>query len=299
MEMFNKKVLDERLGPLQKNSLDHLEEIEGYVIRKCQENDIETSYDVMADEMPYFKTMGYTSYATSFILQPLNLKIRRQQMVDAYNDNPKDKYNWCRYLKDNVLNKNANKYKNRNEKLSKYKNKDYLVVLPGSNKIKSHVCLGKLIKISKDHKNNIWFKQHPITKHVIIGEIKDHFGEEAILHRDDDLYYFLKKAKKVYSTHISESAIYAAVLGKQIEPIDVWNKHHQGSFHHINDGLYDNRHNVEQWINKVFSSPKSGVINPYVDKDWKKKVDAYFDYILVQRNNYKDWYIDHAKHDKK
>jgi hypothetical protein len=51
---FNKKVLDERLGPLRKNGLDHLEEIEGYVIRKCQENDIETSYDVMADENAVF-----------------------------------------------------------------------------------------------------------------------------------------------------------------------------------------------------------------------------------------------------
>ena len=295
MEMFNRKVLDERLGPLKKNNLGHLEEIEGYVIRKCKENDIETSYDVMADEMPYFKTMGYTSYATSFICQPLNLKLRRQQIVDAYNDNIKNPSNWCGYLKDNVLNKDPNKYQNRNKNLEKYKTKDYLVVLPGSNKIKSHVCLNKLLKVSKDHKNNIWFKPHPITKHVIIGEIKDHFGEESILHRDDDLYYFLRKAKRVYSTHISESAIYAAVLDKQIEPIDVWNIHHRGSFHHISDGLYDNRFDPKPWIDKVFSSPKSGIFNPNVDKDWKKKVDEYFDYILVQRNFYKDWYIDQKK----
>ena len=38
MEMFNKKELDKRIGPLRKNdSLYQLEQVEGYVIRKCQE----------------------------------------------------------------------------------------------------------------------------------------------------------------------------------------------------------------------------------------------------------------------
>jgi hypothetical protein len=61
MEMFNKKELEKRIGPLKKNKkLYDLEAVEGYVIRKCSERDIESSYDVMAEEMPYFKTLGYT-----------------------------------------------------------------------------------------------------------------------------------------------------------------------------------------------------------------------------------------------
>ena len=37
--------------------------------------------------MPYFKTMAYTEYAGSFYLQPLNFKMRNEQMIDAWHDN--------------------------------------------------------------------------------------------------------------------------------------------------------------------------------------------------------------------
>lgn len=77
MEMFNKKVLAERIGPLKKNDkLNDLEQVERYVIKKCKELGFEHSYDVIAEEMPYFRTMGYTEYATNFMMQPLNLKMR-------------------------------------------------------------------------------------------------------------------------------------------------------------------------------------------------------------------------------
>ena len=90
MEMFNKKELDKRIGPLKKdNKLYNLEQVEGYVIRKCSERGIESSYDVMAEEMPYFKTMGYTEYAGNFYLQPLNYKLRNEQLIDAYYDSNK------------------------------------------------------------------------------------------------------------------------------------------------------------------------------------------------------------------
>ena len=295
MEMFNKKVLDGRIGPLKKNTnLDDLEQVEGYVIRKASEAGLETSYDVMAEEMPYFKTMGYTSYGTSFIMQPLNLKFRTEQIADAYNDEDVDILDWSGYLNKNIKDKQANKYQDRRKvDTKKYPYKDYLVVLPGSNKLKEIACLNKMIAISKKYKHNIWFKPHPITKHQFIGELQDLFGEEAILHRDMDLYHFLVKAKKVYTTHVSESALYSIILGKDIEPIDVWQTVHRGSFHHINAKLYDTK--SVKWIDKTFSSPKSGVINPNVDKDWKKKVDQYFEYILAKRHYYKDWFIDNRK----
>ena len=74
--MFNQKVLKERIGPLKKNkALNEIEQVEGYVIRKCSEHGIETSYDVLAEEMPYFKTLAYTEFATSFYMQPLNNRL--------------------------------------------------------------------------------------------------------------------------------------------------------------------------------------------------------------------------------
>ena len=266
--MFNRKVLNDRIGKLKKSkALDDLEAVEGYIIRKSSENNIETSYDVMAEEMPYFKTMAYTEFATCFYLQPLNAKIRNEMMIDAWRDNVKDPSDWT----------------------------SYLVVLPGSNKVKSNICLNRLRELKRIHGDNIYFKPHPITTHQIIGEMKDFFGEDCVLPRHADVYYYLQKAKTVYTTHISESALYATVLGKRIEPIDIWNNIMQGSFACINTHLFDHQHNTKEYIDKVFSSYKSGIINPVVDKDWKKKVDQYFDYICKKRDIYKSWYITTVK----
>ena len=141
MEMFNKTELDKRIGPLQKSkSLYDLEAVEGYVIRKCGEYGLEHSYDVMAEEMPYFKTIGYTEYAGNFYLQPLNFKMRNEQMSDAWHHNTKDVADYASWLVKNVVDKNSNKYKHRTEEIDKYPAKDYLVVLPGSNKLRENVC---------------------------------------------------------------------------------------------------------------------------------------------------------------
>jgi len=296
MEMFNKKELAKRIGPLKKSkNLDELEQVEGYVIRKAREADLEHSYDVIAEEMPYFKTLGYTEYATNFIMQPLNYKIRNEQMSDAFEHNVQNPDDWASYLIDTVQSKSANKYQNRRELIEKYPAKDNIVILPGSNKVKTNVCLNRMKAISKKHGDNIYFKPHPITTHQIIGELKDFFGEENILPRDVDMYYYLQKSKKVYTTHISESAVYASVLGKQIEPIDVWNGIQTGSFYCINNYLFANQENVKNYINRTFSSYKSGIINPAIDKNWKEKVDKYFDYITKKRDLYKNWFIDSRK----
>ena len=296
MEMFNKNELDKRIGPLKKTkNLEDLEQVEGYVIRKCSERGLEKSYDVLAEEMPYFKTMAYTEFATNFYIQPLNVKLRNEMMIDAWNDNVKNPDDWSSYLINNVLKKSVNKYQDRGENFDKYPAKDYLVILPGSNKVKTNVCLNRLQFISKKHGDNVYFKPHPITTHQIIGELKDFFGEANILPREIDMYYYMQKAKGVYTTHISESAIYAGVLGKRIEPIDTWNNINHGSFACINNHLFTNQDNIKDYINRCFSSYKSGIINPVIDKDWKKKVDQYFDYICKKRDVYKNWFIDTRK----
>ena len=101
------------------------------------------------------------------------------------------------------------------------------------------------------------------------GELKDFFGEENILPRDINMYYYLQKAKGIYTTHISESCIYGIVTGKKTEPIDVWNNIQRGSFYCINNHLLTHQHDAISFINKTFSSYKSGIINPSVDINWK------------------------------
>ena len=291
MEMFNKKELDSRIGPLKKSkSLYDLEAVEGYVIRKCGEYGLEHSYDVMAEEMPYFKTIAYTEYAGCFYLQPLNYKIRNEQMIDAYSDKT-EIVDYASWLINRIVNKKANKYEDRADTYDKYPPKDYLVVLPGSNKVRENVCLNRLKHIKRLHGDNVYFKPHPITTHQIIGELKDFFGEENILPRHMDMYHYLQKAKGIYTTHISESCIYGIVTGKKTEPIDVWNNIQQGSFYCINNHLLTHQKDAKEYINKTFSSYKSGIINPEVDKNWKEKIDKYMNYIVNKRETYKNWFL--------
>ena len=294
MEMFNKKVLEERIGSLKKNTnLYDLEIIEGYVIRKCEELDIEYSYDVIAEEMPYFKTLSYTEHAGNFYLQPLNLKFRLESITEAFNDDSQyEIVDFASHMAKRVQEKAANKYQNRKQDFSKYKDVEYLAVLPGSNILKKNTCLNKLKYIKKKYGNNIYFKPHPITTHSIVGELKDLLGTENVLPRDIDLYHFLNKAKKVYSTHWSETVANCLALGTPVEALDVYNDIHKASFYVINTQAFANQTKGKEWINKVFSSPKSGVINPTIDKDWREKVDQYFNYISEKRDFYKNWFID-------
>ena len=270
-QMFNHEEQAKRLGSLQKNPvLLPLEQVEIYLIEAIKEYKIECSYDVTAREMPYFKTLGYTEYGTNLILNPLNLELRSVQVREASQDTPEKIYDYAEYLQNNILKKQANKYQDREDFTDGYPPVKNIVVLPGSNRLKDRTCLNKLIYISKKHEGNVYFKPHPLTKHIMIGELKDLFGEYAILPREADLYAFLVDADKVYTTHISESALYASVLGKEIEPIDVYNNIQDGSFYHINRFLFElqlyNR-DPKPWINKTFSSYKSGVINPTLDPD--------------------------------
>jgi hypothetical protein len=292
MEMFNKKELQGRIGPLKKSkSLYDLEQVEGYVIRRASELGLETSYDVMAEEMPYFKTLAYTEYAGCFYLQPLNFKLRNEQMQEAWHDSDSEIVDYHSWFVDKVVNNNNNKYTDREDVSNKYPAKNAIVVLPGSNKVRENVCLNKLKWIKQKYGDNVYFKPHPITTHQIIGELKDFFGEDCILPRDADMYYFLQKANEVYTTHISESCLYAVALGKPTQPIDVWNNIQRGSFYCINNYLMYHQMSGKEYINKTFSSYKSGIINPAVDKDWRKKVDAYLDWIYLRRECYKNWFL--------
>ena len=295
MEMFNKKELDSRIGPLKKaKSLYDLEQVEGYFRRRCAEIGIDASYDVMAEEMPYFKTLAYTEYAGTFYIQPLNYKIRNEQMIDAWYDKEEIGYpilDHASFFVDKVVKNDSNKYQERDDVTKKYAAKDNLVVLPGSNKVRENVCLNKLKWIKKQHGDNVYFKPHPITTHQIIGELKDFFGEDCILPRNADMYYYLQKANTVYTTHISESCLYAAVLGKYIQPIDVWNNIQRGSFYCINNHIFKEQAQAKRFVNYCFSSYKSGIINPAIDKNWKKKIDDYLQYIMLKREMHKNWFL--------
>ena len=290
MKMFNKKEKEDRIGSslTKSKTLDSLKEVERYFIKQMRKYGTESDYDVVANEIPYFKTLSYTEYATCFIINPLCQQLRVAQIRDAYLDEC-EALDWTTYFANTVKDKKSNKYAAQKNKKD-YETRYNLVVLAGSNKLKEAICLNKLRWVKNTHGDDVYFKSHPLTTHALIGELKDLFEEDTILPRNADLYHFLLEADVVYTSCISESAVYAVSLDKDIEPIDVYNKEEQGSFYHINKNLFTEK-DPKGWVNKTFSSPKSGVINPTVDKDWKGKIDKYLEYIHQVREDNKYKYV--------
>jgi hypothetical protein len=293
MDMFNKKSMNERIGDIQKNdSLNHLKEVEKYWLRSIKNlrsRKVETAYDVMANELPYFKTFNYTEWAHCFITHPMQQKLREKQITDAYNENAEIKHDWAAYFRDRITNQHSNKYTH----IKRDENPEYrenIVVLVGSNKLKERICLNKLKWIRDQFDDDVYFKPHPLTTYQLVGELKDLMGNDNVLDRDADMYDYLLHADTVWASHMTESAVYAISLDKQLEPIDVYQKVHQGSFYHINMHLFEEE-NPKEWLNRTLNSSKCGVFNPEVDENWKQRMDEYLEYIMEEREKFKDKYI--------
>lgn len=291
MEMLNKKSMQERIGGVQKSTtLNHLKEVEKQFLKQIKRYKVETSYDVIANELPYFKTLNYTEWAHCFIMHPLQQELRMKQMKDAYEEDSEVKVDYAAYFANRILNGQSNKYEHIKSAIDEVKGRENLVVLVGSNKLKDRICLNKLRWIRDTHEDEVYFKPHPLTTYQLVGELKDILGNEYVIDRDEDMYAYLIQAETVYTSHMSESAVYAVSLDKTIEPIDVYNKVEQGSFYHINKFLFDEK-NPKDWLNTTLNSSKCGIVNPEVDSKWRERIDEYLDYIMSARDKYKNKYV--------
>jgi len=256
-----------------------LHEVEKKIFRECIKRRVESSYDCTANEKPNFKTINYTTYAGVVIMHPLQPELTSYQLHDALVDNAPVQ-DWSGYFLNKYWSMDINKYTfaEREEFDGPC---DVLVVLPGSNKIKSQICLDKVRWIT-DNYENVVFKPHPLTHHHILEEFVSLVPKAVLAPRHSNIYELMDQADTVFTTHISESALYARLLGKNVEPIDLYNARQQGAFSHINYHIFMGQ--GADWINRTFSSPYSGIVHPEMDSDWEAKIEAYFDYIMALRS---------------
>lgn len=265
-----------------RESLKGLECVEEYIRSKCADIGIEVSYDVTAYENPYFKTINYTTFAGMMIMHPLQFDLSLYQMYDAKADQMNDAGH-IDFIKSNST---KGKYTlpsddefGVNTSLGDY---SHVIALPGSNKFYDHVSKAKFSRICKMHGDKVVVKPHPITKQSVIDDMRNFVGSAKIAGVHDGLYDIIAKADAVYTTHISESAIIALAMGKKVSPIDPYKASKKGSFSHINHFCFTEKDPLGT-LGSIFASPKSGVVHPDVDSDWKKKVDDYLDYIMEKR----------------
>lgn len=240
--------------------------------------EVEISHDCIANENPDYKTLNFTTYAGCFIMHPLNYHLAQQQVIDALGD-PSQKVadRYKEYLIDKITNTNANKYLQVNEKPIEYV--DELIVLCGSDKLKKFVDMLKLKKL-RETVTSLGIKPHPLTNEGDYREQCMFFPDHINYKGSTDLYDVLKKANTIYTTHLSEAALYAAVLHKNIGSIDNYWKRHESSFWHLNSLIFGRcKDTAHINILKAISNYKSGVIQPLVDNNWVDKLEKYIDYV--------------------
>ena len=52
-----------------------------------------------------------------------------------------------------------------------------------------------------------------------------------------------------------------------------------------------NNNDPYNWMQKALNSPKSGIVNPELQENWKKQMEMYFEYIMDKREEYKYDYV--------
>ena len=261
-------------------------EVENYLKDQMRGLEIELSYDVTAKEDLYFSTLNYTTYAGFLIMHPLCFEQSQRQMMDAYADN-------CLIGNGGHIEYLRNRMNDRFS-LSKYirgttvevEPRKVLVVLTGGNKLKKHCCISKIEHILNTYgKDNVLFKKHPVSYDDVYEELSEYLNGIDFADAYSDLYDLMRGSELVMTTFVSETALTARLLCKDVEHMDLWQNRDTTSFGHINYFLFSSRDPLA-WANRCFASHKSGVIHPSVDTNWKEKIKNYLDYIMELRALY-------------
>ena len=292
--MFDKKTMDEHIGKdvCYRDRLFALKEVEDYFLKKVEYLPVEVSHDVTANELSHYKTLNYTTYAGMFLISPLSYAPSVFQMYDAKCDALPDAghIDWVMHnIKSDLQCKYV--FADNTEFESKQRDFTHLAVLPGHNKFKQHVSKKKLTTIIEQHGKDLLLKPHPISHDVILREIPVLAKKCQVSDQKENLYSLMAKAKEIYTTHISETALTALIMGKKISPLDPYHNRLIGSYSHINHFCFSTPDPLRV-VGSIFASPKSGIIHPEIDEDWQSKVDQYLDYTLSMRKLQKDHYLE-------
>ena len=268
--------------------MSHLVEVEEYVQSKFPYKGIKLTYDCTALEELYFDTINYTTFAGFFMMPPMSFAQSIRQMADAYADTilPVGHIDWIKHKIEKEKNFSKYDFKTQTPSIAK----EALIVLPGTNKLKKHCCVGKIqIVLNKHGRDNVLFKKHPISYNKEYEELDEYLGGINFADDDSNLFELIVGSDFIYSTMLSESALTAYILNKEVGHIDLLQNRNTASFAHVNYYLYSHPNPVE-WANKTFASPKSGIIHPQIENNWMKKVDDYLEYIFELRDFYKEAY---------
>mgnify|MGYP007117373120 CR=1 FL=1 len=268
-------------------------EVEEYLHSRCKELNIKLEYDLSANEPLNWKGLTYTTYNGMLYVSSMSQDATLYQLYDALRDNLRPTGH-IDFIRKSLNDKCHGKYLfgDKSEfnvpQLEPY---THVCILPGHNKF-NHISKEKIGKMVDKHGKNLVFKPHPITHLDILEEngFLKYIDKCQVASQYDDMYTLIENAKHVYTTHISETALSSLVLGKSVEPFDSYEMRHVSGFSPISHFCYTEEEPIEI-MGKIFASPKSGIIHPLADKDWKNKINLYLKYTIDKRDSQEGYYV--------
>lgn len=295
-KMFDCEETDVRLGDLLHVSdrLYKLKQVEEYLLENSKKYEFDLCYDLTSAQPPFFDHLNYTNFSDFFMMRPLNPDLAHKQVQDAliFHEESEDDFDYYTFIKQKVLKNQSNKYIDLSEKVT-FDNDEYdaVVCLIGGNKLFDNVCFNKLNLIVRNHGKRVIFKPHPLTTDQEVERIKANLPRHVKFAEPyENVYTYIKYSTTVYTTHWSETAVYASCLVKNVDPIDTFQSKFFSSYGHINTHIF-NQSNKKKIINRVFNDFRSGLVNPVTQYNWKDRIDHYLEYIDYERYRVKDFYV--------
>jgi len=290
--MFDEKESVLRYGELALSEYySNFKECENFLFEEMTKYQTGVTFDMAANEQPFFSTIGYTNFSEMFSLKTLSHEINHLQIKECFVNPEPIEIDFFTYFKNKYLDdKKLGKYLGQKTEIS-VSEFESVVVLPGGNKM--HIVCGNKIKhILKEHGTKAIFKLHPLTSKKQIEDFINILPAYAtVISGNECLYEYIKQSEIVYTTHSSESAFLACCMGKKISPIDAFQYKNSGTFAPISDFLF-NYENTDVIINKIFNNYRSGIFHPILDKNWKEKMTKYLEWIHKRRAMMKNSYFD-------
>jgi len=247
------------------NSLTAIKAVEDYLVAECKKRGVELSHDTMAEEPLDFSSLGYGFAAGSLIVYPQSTQAYNAYLIDAMRKSGDTKD----YSK--MFSNPVDKYTAK--KKFKIKKIDKLVVLPGTNILRSVVDKNILLKLAKD---KAYAKIHPIMNKEDTKIMKSIF-KDRLIGAEYGLYDVFNISDNIYTTTASESAIYATMNDKNLYSIEEDGHNFRGAYSPIINTLFwsKNKKDRKAMFNALCNSSISNVFNP--QDDYKTKIDNFLD----------------------
>ena len=245
------------------NNLSDVEKVESYLVSECENRGIDLSHDTMAEEPLSFKSIGYGFIAGSIIAYPQSTQAYNAYLIDAMR-NSSDNKDYSEMFSDPI-----DKYTPK--KKFNIKKIDKLVVLPGTNILRSLVDKNILLKLAKE---KAYAKLHPIMNKEDTKIMKGIF-KDRLIGAEYGLYDVFNVADNIYTTTASESAIYATMNDKNLYSIEEDGHSFRGAYSPIINTLFWSKDNKDRksMFNALCNSSISNIFNP--KDDYKSKIDNF------------------------